>query len=318
MEVDASYQAVDTAQDSYDQRYADGYMDYVDLEKMSRIRQILRNADLPKSGNILDFGCGNGAFTVILQEELPGWSVYGTELSSVALNKARKRLPNAVFETLEDCASRHDFFDLIFTHHVLEHVQDIDSTFALFSQLAKEKAWFLNICPCGNPGSFEHTLCRMRKDGIDPLNRFFFEDPSHLRRLTTNDMRTFGKRHGGFAIVDEYYANQHYGAIDWISYQPYAFWREIFDPNKVGQFRNKAQMFFYKNMAMPMHKTSNRITGLFKAPSPSSKRKFLRIFFLPGLPIAKLFSTSHRARQEWQSSSKQQNGSEMYIVSRRG
>jgi SAM-dependent methyltransferase len=318
MEINEAFQTLQTAQKCYDERYADGYMEHADREKVSRIRQILRNTALPKSGAVLDFGCGSGAFTAILQEELPGWTVYGTELSPVALDKAKQCLPNAIFETLEDCASKHKFFDVIFTHHVLEHVQDVDKTFALFSHLAKERSWLLHICPCGNPGSFEHTLCLMREDGIGPGNRFFFEDPSHLRRLTTDDIRTFGKRHGNFTILDGYYANQHYGALNWISSQPYSFWRELFDFDKVRTFSNKARMLFYKHIAMPACNISNGIIRLFLTANPSSKRQLLRFVLLPSLPIVKFFSTLHRARQEWESSSKQQNGSEMYIVLRRG
>jgi hypothetical protein len=48
----------------------------------------------------------------------------------------------------------------------------------------------LHILPCGNEGSFEHNVCLLRKDGINPEleGRFFFEDEGHVRRLTTEQL----------------------------------------------------------------------------------------------------------------------------------
>ena len=318
MEVNNSFKNELTAKQCYNERYADGYMEYADPVKVAKIRIVLKNIKLPKNGTVLDFGCGSGALTAILQEELPDWTVYGTDLSPMALEKAKQRMPGGIFESFEECKLRENFFDLIFTHHVLEHVQDIDMIFDDFSHLAKKQSWFLHICPCGNHGSFEHSLCLLREDGIaPPNNRFFFEDPAHLRRLSTKDILMLGQKIG-FRIIDEYYSNQYYGALHWISSSHISFWIEIFNPIKVKGLTNKIKMFLFMSIIMPVLKISNMINYIFTLPNPGLKRRIARLLFLPILPIANYFSTLRKANQEWETSSKKQNGSEMCIVFKRG
>jgi len=54
----------------------------------------------------------------------------------------------------------------------------------------------LQILPCGNPGSLEHTIASLAKNGIDTISgRFFFEEPGHLRRLNTRQMDSIAFRY---------------------------------------------------------------------------------------------------------------------------
>src|SRR5262249_3679663 len=142
---------------------------------------------LPKTGSFLDFGCGTGVFTEVLADALPGWTAFGTDIVETALVKARSRVPSATFAPLDDLSGR---FDLIFSHHVLEHVMDIRETAARIGRLCAPNGVALNILPCGNPGSFESDICAAVRDGVDPerSNRFYFEDESHLRRLTSDQL----------------------------------------------------------------------------------------------------------------------------------
>ena len=76
----------------------------------------------------------------------------------------------------------------------------------------KPSSSFLHILPCGNEGSFEHTICLLKKDGINKEmgNRFFFEDPAHIRRLSTDELNTMVAKFG-FNLTKDYYSNQYYG-----------------------------------------------------------------------------------------------------------
>ncbi|KJR40670.1 Methyltransferase type 12 domain protein [Candidatus Magnetoovum chiemensis] len=51
-------------------------------------------------GNGLDFGCGNGVFTKVLKTALPGWNIYGCDLSDVAIENAKKIIKIAHFSLI--------------------------------------------------------------------------------------------------------------------------------------------------------------------------------------------------------------------------
>ena len=86
----------------YDRRYADGYMDDWRADKRRRIFDLIAGLELPATGTALDFGCGTGVFTSILQQALPGWRVCGTDISQLALAKARARFPACTFFAPQD------------------------------------------------------------------------------------------------------------------------------------------------------------------------------------------------------------------------
>jgi hypothetical protein len=56
----------------------------------------------------------------------------------------------------------------------------------------------LHILPCGNKESYEYEISILNKNGIDPKkeNRFFYEEPGHLRSLRQVNLRIMKKRSG--------------------------------------------------------------------------------------------------------------------------
>ena len=73
-------------------------------------------------GKALDIGCGNGGYLKRLKEE--GWSVFGVDISAIAVESA-KNLGFSVFRgELADMKFKSDFFKVITLKHVLEHVHD--------------------------------------------------------------------------------------------------------------------------------------------------------------------------------------------------
>jgi SAM-dependent methyltransferase len=215
----------------YQERYAHGYMDEWPIEKKRRIFEFIRSLDLPDRGEALDFGCGNGVGTDIIKQALPpGWKVYGTDVSEIAVENAKKRYPECVFFGADDRESTGKRFDFLFTHHVLEHVYNLPQVLKEIDDRMKDKSTILHILPCGNEGSFEHSICVLRKDGINLQleHRFFFEDEGHVRRLTTEQLSTLCKEKG-FILAKECYSNQYYGAIDWITQSGPSFIRTLTD-----------------------------------------------------------------------------------------
>jgi trans-aconitate methyltransferase len=201
----------------YEQRYSNGYMDEWDPVKKQRVSEIIHELNLPDTGVALDFGCGTGVFTEVIKKALPQWQVYGTDISSVAIDRAKERHPDCSFFILSDNNFNNMKFDFLFTHHVLEHVYNINVIEEIVNFM-KPSSSCLHILPCGNPGSFEHKICLLTRNGVnkDLGGRFFFEDEGHVRRLNTDQMSLLLKRYG-LSLCKEYYANQYYGAINWIT-----------------------------------------------------------------------------------------------------
>ena len=105
----------------YTERYEAGYMQQWPSRKLARVAAFVEKQQLPPAGTFLDFGCGTGVFTELLQGLLPQWQASGVDIVDVALRKARERAPAARFCSIEELGD-HARFDLVFSHHVLEHV----------------------------------------------------------------------------------------------------------------------------------------------------------------------------------------------------
>ena len=205
--------------DYYDRRFKAGYMQDWPPEKVRRVQRFVEGLGLPSSGTALDFGCGAGLFTSALVAALPGWKVTGVDITPSALDAARRREPRAEYQLL-DRGLTPAAFDLIFTHHVLEHVPDIAATAGDLAAAAKPAATMVHILPCGNAGSLEHRVCTWRRDGFipDADGSFFFEEEGHLRRLTTDQLVGLWAAYG-FRSRLVAFSNHRYGAIHWLTDQ---------------------------------------------------------------------------------------------------
>ncbi|MEZ5289600.1 MAG: class I SAM-dependent methyltransferase [Vicinamibacterales bacterium] len=223
-----------TAVAYYEQRYASGYMDEWPLAKKARVFEFVRGLGLPASGRALDFGCGNGVFTEVVRQALgPGWTITGSEISTVALENARRRFPECRFLHGEDPALAAEPFDFFFTHHVLEHVYDLPEVLGLLDRLMAPAARGVHILPCGNEGSYQHELTRLRRDGIDPAmgHRFFLDEEGHVRRLRTRDLAGHYEALG-YRLAAERYCVFDTGFADWITGLGPERVTETLDPSK--------------------------------------------------------------------------------------
>lgn len=193
-------------------------MDEWPLEKKQRVIEIVRDLQLPEKGDALDFGCGNGVLTEVVRQVLPAWNVYGTDISITAIDHAKARYPDCCFFHLEDNHCRDKKFDFLFTNHVLEHVYSLQETFKELVDFLKPISFMLHLLPCGNKGSFEYRVCLLNREGINRKmgNRFFFEDHSHLRRLTGSQLKDLAGEKS-FFLINEFYSNHFYGAIEYIT-----------------------------------------------------------------------------------------------------
>jgi SAM-dependent methyltransferase len=86
------------------------------------VDHIVGAARLPATGKLLDIGCGNGATLRNFSRALPGWELYGCELSTATLDELR-RIPNFKHLYTTAPAEIGERFPLVSMIHTLEHLQ---------------------------------------------------------------------------------------------------------------------------------------------------------------------------------------------------
>ncbi len=86
------------------------------------IKMSLRPLDFT---SILDVGCGQGSLLAELLTQYPDMKPHGVDLSPVALEFARARVPSGKYEILDIANdSLDEVFDLVVCSEVLEHIPD--------------------------------------------------------------------------------------------------------------------------------------------------------------------------------------------------
>ena len=308
----------------YEQRYNRGYMDEWPVYKKERVFKLIRQLGLPATGRALDIGCGNGVFTDVLKQALPKWEVYGAEISETAVYHANERYPDCHFLVSTDAALTKMKFDFIFSHHVLEHVYNIREFLSEVNDRLQPQAAMMHICPCGNKGSFDNGIGLMVKNGIDPSreNRLFFEEPGHLRRLTTDDVNNVVKNFG-FKLSAEWYAEHYWSAINYITgwergeVKKLTNYHEAIDKpaqERLKMLRRNLLLLTY--LKLPL----NTIHALQKKPGKNVKEWIKLIGATSLFPIAKTVDTVvlSKGLAEWEQKKLDRSGSEMYLYFTRG
>jgi len=221
----ASY---DSLRAFYDQKYTDNYMGD-DLytrwshsgPQLLRILETLRSVPGEPS-TVLDYGCGQGAWTSVLAARFPRAQVHGIDISDVAIARAQSSFPGHTFSTFdgEKAPFPDDVFDVVFSYHVLEHVVEIEKSIADICRLLRRGGHACIIFPCGNEGSFEDWAMRRLRGGIQPTpegRKVHFYEPSigHLRRMRSDETIRLFEDHG-VAVERESYASQVIGWVEWL------------------------------------------------------------------------------------------------------
>jgi len=307
----------------YENRYEQGYMDEWPIEKKRKIFEVIHYLQLPTKGEALDFGCGNGVLTEIIRQALPSWKVHGTDISKKAIANARIRYPDCTFFEANSSEFSQKKFDFIFTNHVFEHVFNLNEVFTQMDGYLKPESSMLHFLPCGNEGSYEYNICLLRRDGINREleNRFFFEDEGHVRRLTTDQFCRLCESRG-FKLQKEFYSNQYYGAIDWITNYNFKFVLMFSDASqainqdarrKLNQERRR--LIFITALRLP----AQIVTKFLNKRNKPIKRYILFLMGLPfyifSSPIDKYFK--RKSREEWDTKKFDRNGSEMCLYFKR-
>lgn len=303
----------------YEDRYAQGYMEEWPIEKKQKLYEVIRGLDLPKNGQALDFGCGNGVLTEVIRKALPDWKVYGTDISVISIENAKKRCPQCYFFVMGDEEFANKRFDFLFTNHVLEHVYNLHQIFNEMDNFLKPKSAILHVLPCGNEGSFEYNICCLKKNGINPEfeNRFFFEDEGHVRRLNTEQLRKLCARKG-FVLTKEYYSNQYYGAINWITQSSLGFIKMFTDMSSAVDEKAKQKLRKLRYCLIGIYILRFPAITVDKIWNKRNKKIKHYILLMGGLPLyvfAKPMDLywKKKAIEEWRTRKTERKGSEMLL-----
>jgi len=215
-------------------------------------------------------------------------------------------------------------FDLVFSHHVLEHVSDIGKAVAEIVRYLKPGGIAINILPCGHKGSLEYSICTLRSDGINSAfgNRFFYEDRGHVRRLTSAEL--VGLFRGlGLSLLAEFYSGQRYGAVEWItqSIDP----RIIFalcDPRKAVNPEGERQLRSLRRRLLVVWVLRTPACQAHAFFERARRRWYHYLLFTACLPFWLLSEPVERQLRkkcdvEWQERRSDRSGSEMYLVFQR-
>ncbi|MFC1991155.1 class I SAM-dependent methyltransferase [Chloroflexota bacterium] len=190
----------------YDERYKNDYMRELirgnyEFRRYERIKYLLSKVPLSQNIKVLDYGCGQGRYTGVLERVFPDAEIDGCDISKIAVEKARNRFPKHQFLQFGEITPYGDnTFDFILSIEVFEHVEDIYKTIKDISRILKIGGYLLFSTPCGNPFSFEYLKSVFKKDGIrsseDGFRSFYFEDVGHLRRLKSGEISAILKNDG--------------------------------------------------------------------------------------------------------------------------
>jgi trans-aconitate methyltransferase len=301
----------------YDEKYSNGYMkDFWPVEKKQRIVEVIRELDLPETGEALDFGCGNGALTNIIKQALPKWQIYGADLSEVAIGIARDNFTNCTFFVSTDKEFCDKQFDFLFSHHVLEHVYDLAEVLDQINSFLKPTSHVLHILPCGNAGSFEHNMCTHKENGIDNdrEGRFYFEAAGHLRRLSTGELNSLLSGYN-LELKQSYYNYHYHGAIDWITRSGKNFILKFTSYDNAINNAAAQQLRAIRKKLMLVYRFRG-LAGHFEKPVITTATDyFWALLLLSAYPFRKIIDKyyRHKAKNEWQKNRDNPHGSEMYL-----
>lgn len=216
------YQVNPSIVNEFNIRYLGGYMTAPRIVEHKRIREVVNSLKLPTVGVALDFGCGKGDFTILLQQLLPNWRIVGLDISTVAILKAKELHPQSEFYSFDEFRKNDLKFDFIFSHHVLEYVPDMEYTLSKFESLSNKNTVMLHIIPCGNHAGIEYRIASM-VNGVNQTNGlYFFEHSAHVRRYSDKEF-ILAVEKNSFVHRRSWFVDQYWGALEWITRSNRAF-----------------------------------------------------------------------------------------------
>ena len=192
----------------YDQRYSTGYRERLSGYEIARwkgLHHFLRQniSDVDKAKRVLDYGAGRGLHVPLWERLFRGAELHFCDISSVALDRLRSRYPHYAEHCQLVHGYRADFedtiFDVVVSIEVMEHVHQVRAYLQDIYRLLKPGGRFIWTTPCANRLSIEHIYSMLTKQietTDDGYRRWKWEDPTHVRRLRSCEIKRIMEEEG--------------------------------------------------------------------------------------------------------------------------
>jgi 2-polyprenyl-3-methyl-5-hydroxy-6-metoxy-1,4-benzoquinol methylase len=147
-------------------------------------RKLVSGISHKQKGNVLDYGCGTGAF--LNEMKISGWQVSGIEPDSGARKRAEQLVGSKIGLPEELSGLTSGQYDVITMWHVLEHVHELSWTIDQLKRLLKEDGRLFIAVP--NHHSFDARH----------YGSFWaaYDVPRHLYHFSPDTMGLLMEKHG--------------------------------------------------------------------------------------------------------------------------
>jgi 2-polyprenyl-3-methyl-5-hydroxy-6-metoxy-1,4-benzoquinol methylase len=157
---------------------------------------------LTRPARVLDVGCGVGAQLDMFKALLPSAECYGVEIGELAVRKTRSKGHTAYHGRFEDIDLPQGYFDIVYSSHVIEHVEDPMGFLAKCSAVSSPQAIIIIETP--NTDCVEFEFLKARHWGG-------YHAPRHFYLFNPKNMTTMAARTGLSEIVARSYLRRHSG-----------------------------------------------------------------------------------------------------------
>ena len=160
-----------------------GQIIYKTVRNYTLRRKLKLINNLSKKGNILDVGCGTGAFLEVCSKD--NWKIQGVEQDLKAREKAEQLLHINIHQNLFSCEKEQDF-QIITLWHVLEHMPDLNKVIKHLKMLLSNQGRILFALP--NVDSYDAQKYKEYWAAYDV--------PRHLYHFSPLTLKKLMKKHG--------------------------------------------------------------------------------------------------------------------------
>jgi len=187
--------------------YSKGY--YKGLAPEPRFREVAKIFGKLKGERLLDIGCGDGAVTLLLKENMDAEEVFGVEIAHEAVIAAREKGIKAYQMDIDKDDLPFDdwYFDVVYCGEIIEHVFDPDHLLEEVYRVLKPKGSCVISTPnlAGWPNRFALLLGYQpypmaASPRYESVGKLLTKSPEgqwgHIRVMTLRALRELVELHG--------------------------------------------------------------------------------------------------------------------------
>lgn len=191
----------------YNERYSQNYREKLNGYEVARWEALFdvinKNINSNENKLVLDYGCGSGLYVKLWKLFFKDENLKFADISQNALNRLTEKYSEYKNQTCEIINNKTSYadnsYDLILSVEVMEHVENLEDYLNEIYRLLKPGGKFIWTTPCANILSVEHIYNIFTSNiekTAEGFRRWKWEDPGHLRRLKTGEIKKLLKKTG--------------------------------------------------------------------------------------------------------------------------